>query len=110
MEAPSGNTVEQIAHMTIALQKAIELHSPDLVLLYGDTNSTLAGALAAAHMQVPIAHVEAGLRSFNRQMPEEINRILTDSVANYLFVTEESGMQHLKKEADLMRKLIEVVP
>ena len=98
LEAPSGNTIEQIAHMSMALQKAIEMHSPDMVLLYGDTNSTLAGALAAAHMQVPIAHVEAGLRSFNRQMPEEINRVTTDHLSTLLFTPTSAATLQLKKE------------
>lgn len=98
LEAPSGNPVEQIAHMSIALQKAFDMHRPDMVLLYGDTNSTLAGALAAAHMSIPIAHVEAGLRSFNRQMPEEINRVTTDHLSTLLFTPTVSASLQLKKE------------
>lgn len=98
LEAPSGTAIEQIAHMSMALQKTIEMHSPDLVLLYGDTNSTLAGALAAAHMQVPIAHVEAGLRSFNRQMPEEINRVTADHLSTILFTPTSAATLQLQKE------------
>lgn len=98
LEAPSGNSIEQIAHMSLSLQKAFQQNNPDMVLLYGDTNSTLAGAIAAAHMQIPIAHVEAGLRSFNRQMPEEINRVTTDHLSTLLFTPTTVATEQLQKE------------
>ena len=98
LEAGSGSHAEQTARMLPGIEAAVVAEMPDLVLVYGDTNSTLAGALAASKLRVPVAHVEAGLRSFDRRMPEELNRVLVDRVSSLLFAPSGSAVGNLKDE------------
>ena len=94
----SGSHAGQTAAIMTCFEPVLEQEKPDCVLVFGDVNSTLACSIVAKKMCYPVAHVEAGLRSGDRTMPEEINRIVTDSISDYFFVTEESGMEHLKAE------------
>lgn len=94
----SGSHAKQTARVMTAFEEVVENEQPDLVVVVGDVNSTLACALVATKLHVPVAHVEAGLRSGDRRMPEEINRLVVDRIADYLFVTEQSGVDHLRGE------------
>ena len=94
----SGSHAEQTARIMIEFEKVCLQYKPDLVLVVGDVNSTAACSLVASKLWIPVAHVEAGLRSFDRQMPEEINRLVTDALSDYLFIHEKSGEENLLKE------------
>ena len=94
----SASHATQTAKIMTAFEKVVLKEKPDLVIVVGDVNSTLACSLVASKLNVKVAHVEAGLRSFDRTMPEEINRIVTDSLSDYLFVSEESGIRNLRRE------------
>jgi UDP-N-acetylglucosamine 2-epimerase (non-hydrolysing) len=95
---PPGSQTEQTASMMRALEASFLQARPDVVVVVGDVTSTLAATLVAAKLQIPVAHVEAGLRSFDRTMPEEINRLVTDTLSDYLFVSEPSGLRNLRAE------------
>lgn len=94
----SCSHAEQTAKIMVEFEKILKVERPELIIVVGDVNSTIACSLVASKMNIKIAHVEAGLRSFDRSMPEEINRVLTDHLADYLFVTEKSGIENLRNE------------
>ncbi len=98
LEVGSGSHGAQTAEILRRIEPILIEQQPDIVLVVGDVNSTVAVSLAAAKLCIPIAHIEAGLRSFDRSMPEEINRVLTDAIADYLFVTEEDAIENLRRE------------
>ncbi|MCM8812332.1 MAG: UDP-N-acetylglucosamine 2-epimerase (non-hydrolyzing) [Candidatus Omnitrophica bacterium] len=98
LEVGSGSHAVQTAKIMLEFEKVALAHKPDCVIVVGDVNSTVACSLVATKLNIRMAHVEAGLRSFDRRMPEEINRLVTDAISDYLFVSETSGMKNLKKE------------
>ncbi|GAB4150551.1 MAG: UDP-N-acetylglucosamine 2-epimerase (non-hydrolyzing) [Bacteroidia bacterium] len=105
LNVQSGSPVQQMADIMKGLEQVMTDYKPDLVMVVGDVNSTLAAAITANKMNVKLAHVESGLRSFDRSMPEEHNRVLTDHLADLFFVTEQDGMDNLQQEGKDMKAL-----
>ena len=108
LDIHGGGHGDMTGRMLIELERVMQSERPDAVLVYGDTNSTLAGALVAAKLHIPVAHVEAGLRSFNMRMPEEINRVLTDRVSRWLYTPTDTATQHLLREGTDPASIIQV--
>jgi UDP-GlcNAc3NAcA epimerase len=108
LDIHGGNHGAMTGRMLEAVEQVLLQEQPDVVLVYGDTNSTLAGALAAAKLDIPVAHVEAGLRSFNMKMPEEINRILTDRISRWLFTPTHTASANLLREGHAQSSIAEV--
>ena len=98
LQVGSGSHGEQTGQIMVRLEPIMKSERPDVVIVFGDVNSTIAAALCAAKLGIQVAHVEAGLRSFDRTMPEELNRILTDNLSDFLFITELGARKNLKRE------------
>lgn len=98
LDAGGGSHAQQTAKIMVAYEEIVQGHRPDCTLVVGDVNSTLACSIVAKKLHVPVAHVEAGLRSGDLSMPEEINRLVTDSISDWFFVTEPAALEHLKRE------------
>ena len=105
LRVPGGSAVTQLAEIMTRLEQVLERVHPDLVVVVGDVTSTLAAALTAVKVGRPLAHVEAGLRSFDRSMPEEVNRVLIDAVSDLLFTTEPAGKENLVREGVIAEKI-----
>jgi UDP-N-acetylglucosamine 2-epimerase (non-hydrolysing) len=106
LEAGSGSHAEQTAKIMVSFEKICEQERPDLVMVVGDVNSTLACSIVAKKMMIQVAHIEAGLRSFDLSMPEEINRMVTDAITDHFFVTEQSGYKNLINEGKLADRIV----
>ena len=98
LDIGSGTHAEQTGKMMMGIEKILQKEEPELVVVFGDTNSTLAGALASVKLHIPVAHVESGLRCFDKRVPEEINRILTDHCSDFLFCPTKTSVDNLKRE------------
>ena len=105
LDVGSGSHAQQTTQIMMRLEEILQMHKPDLVIVYGDVNSTVAAALVCAKSQIPVGHVEAGLRSFDRTMPEEINRLLTDQIAELLFTPSSDGDKNLLREGVAEEKI-----